>query len=406
MQLKKLLLFMLGYVVVMIEGPVERFINLSITKGVNLKDLRSLSSTKIQFKVLLHDFWTMRSIVRQTGCKVKILDKRGFPFFWSKTKKRKLLIVGVIAFIASMYILSSFVWFIDVYSHEDLVYLEKGEIVEIAKKSGLRTGIYKKSINVEEVESKILSQIPEISWVGLKFQGTRIIIEVVERKLPGEEHMDKEPKHLIAAKDGIIYEVLVMMGQPLVQVGDTVEAGQILISGIIIPPPPGEELQQELIPQELKRVRARGIVRARVWYEGQGSAELKETVKHRTGATQRAYYLNLPDKKIVFKGSMESKFKNYETEISISKPPRLPYIQIPGEIVRVTYHEVNMETRTYEKDEAISLIKKKIIENFNLPAEVKIMDQEIKLLVETDQRVVIKLIIETIEDIARLSPVE
>ncbi|WP_028307598.1 sporulation protein YqfD [Desulfitibacter alkalitolerans] len=406
MKLKKLLLFMLGYVVVMIEGPVERFINLSITRGINLKDLRSLSSTKIQFKIPLHDFWTIRSIVRQTGCRVKILDKRGFPFFWSKAKKRKLLIVGLITFVVSMYVLSSFVWFIDVYSHEDLVYLKKHEIIEIAKKSGLGTGVYKNSINVEEIERKMVSQIPEISWVGLKFQGTRVIIEVVERKLPSEEHMDKEPKHLIAAKDGIIHEILVMMGQPLVQVGDTVEAGQILISGIIVPPLPDEGLQQEFIPQELKRVRARGIVRARVWYEGQGTAELMETVKHRTGATQRAYYLNLPDKKIVFKGSLDSKFKNYETEINISKPPKLPYIQIPGEIVRVTYHEVNVETRTYEKEEALSLIRSKLIEGFNLPAEAKIVDQEIKLLVETDQRVVIKLIIETIEDIARLSPVE
>ena len=42
MKLKKLLLFMLGYVVVMIEGPVERFINLSITRGINLKDLISI----------------------------------------------------------------------------------------------------------------------------------------------------------------------------------------------------------------------------------------------------------------------------------------------------------------------------------------------------------------------------
>jgi len=387
MQLKKLLLFLQGYVVVMIEGPVERFINSSVSMGVNLHDLKSLSTTKIQFKVPLHDFWKIHSIIRQTDYKIKVLDKQGLPLFWNKAKKRKLSIIGVIAFVVSMYTLSSLVWFIDVYSHEDLVYIEKYEIVEIAKKSGLRTGIFKSNIDVRMVEREILSQTPELSWVGLKFQGTRVIVEVVERKLLDEEHMNVEPRHLIAAKDGIIHEVLVMMGQPFVQVGDSVTAGQILISGMINP----------------QGVSARGIVRARVWYEGQGSAELEEIIKHRTGATQRAYYLNLPDRKIVLIGSIESRFENYETETNISIAPALPYIQIQGEIVRVIHHELNLETRIYEKEEVIPLIKEKLIESFNIPIETKIVDQKVQLLLETDQRIVIKLIIEAIEDIAKLS---
>ncbi len=408
MQFKKLLFFIVGYVVIMIEGPVERFINLCISKGISLRDLRSFSSRKIQFKIPLHDFWAIRSIIKQTGCKIKILEKRGLPFYWSKIKKRKLLILGSIMFVATMYILSSFVWFIDVYSHEELVLIEKKEIIEIANKSGLRSGISKSSINVDEVERMILSQIPEISWVGLEFEGTKVQIEVVERKLPSEEYMDKEPKHLIAAKDGVIHEILVMMGQPLIKVGDTVEMGQILISGIIVPQieDEQEENQEEVIPQEPKRVKAKGIVRARVWYEGQGTANLEETIRHRTGATERVYYLELPNKRIVFKGTLDCKFENFETETKIKKPPRLPYLEIPGEIVVVTYYEVDENTKIYSKEEAISIIRKKLLENLNISEGAKIVDQEIKLLVETDQKVVVKLVIETIEDIGKLASVE
>lgn len=408
MQLKKLLLFILGYVVIMIEGPVEKFINLSINKGIILRDLKSFSSTNIQFKIPLHDFWSIRSIVRQTGSRMKILDKRGLPFYWSKTKKRKLLILGSVIFVITMYILASFVWFIDVYSHEELVLIEKGVIIEIANKSGLRTGILKRSVNVDEVERRIISQIPEISWVGLEFQGTKVQIEVVERKLPSTEYTDKDPKHIIASKDGIIQEILVLMGQPVVQVGDTVEMGQILISGVIIPQITNPEVPgEEILPQqEIRRVEARGIVRARVWYEGQGTASLEETIKHRTGAIERAYYLNLPNKKIILKGSLDSKFIQYDTEIIIKKPPKLSYFEIPGEIVVVTYHEVNLETRVYKKEEAIAQIRKKLVENFNISEGAKIVDQEIKLLVETDEKVVVKLVIEAIEDIGKLTLVE
>ena len=390
MHLKKLLLFLLGYIVVMVEGPIEKFINSSINKGVNLQNLKSLSTTKIQFEIPLRDFWKIHSIVKQTDYKVKIIDKRGFPFFWNKTKKRKLLIIGIIAFVISMYTLSNLIWFVDVYSHENLVYLEKHEIIEIAEKSGLRTGIFKNSIDLKKVEHEILSQTPEISWVGVKFQGTRAIIEVVERKLLDEEHMDKGPKHLVAAKGGVIQEILVMVGQPFVQIGDTVQTGQILISGMVSP----------------QGVTARGIVRAKVWYKGQGSAELEETIKRRTGVIQRVYYLNLPDRKVILRGSLDSRFENYETETNITRPPRLPYIQISGEIVRVTYYEINLETRTYQREEVIPLIKDKLIESFNIPPEAKIVDQEIQLLLDTDQEIVIKLIIEVIEDIAKLSPID
>ena len=275
------------------------------------------------------------------------------------------------------------------YSHEELVYLEKHEIIEIAKKSGLSAGIFKSNIDVRGIEREILSQAPELSWVGLKFQGTRVIVEVVERKLLDEEHMDREPRHLVATKDGLIHEILVMTGQPFVQVGDNVTAGQILISGMINP----------------QGVYARGIVRARVWYEGQGSAELEEIVRYRTGVTQRAYYLNLPDRKIVLRGLVESRFENYETETIITRAPSLPYIQIRGEIVRVTYHEISLETRVYEKEEVIPLIKERLIESFNIPAEARIIDQDVQLLLETDQKIVIKLIVEVIEDIAKYSPV-
>ena len=109
---------------------------------------------------------------------------------------------------------------------------------------------------------------------------------------------------------------------------------------------------------------------------------------------------------VMIRGSLNSSFENYETETSITRPPKLPYIQISGEIVNITCHEINLETRTYEKEEVIPLIKERLIESFNIPADAKIVDQEIQLLVESDQSIVIKLIVEAIEDIVKLSPID
>ncbi len=402
MYFRKILLFIVGYVVVLAEGTIEKFINMSINRGLKLHDLKSISPSKIRFIISLNDFWGIRHIAKKTNCKVKVLDKKGLPFFWSKTKKRKFLIVGSAFFIIIIYALSNFVWFIDVTSHEELTYIDENKIIEIAKKSGLKPGIFKKNINAQQIERNIIQQIPQLSWVGLQFQGTKAIIDVVERKLPDEEYTNREPRHIVAAKDGVILEILVMMGQPMVNVGDTVERGEILISGIIVQETGEDEtLEIETTPQQ---VRARGIVRAKVWYEQQATIDLHVTSKIRTGSKETVYYIELPDKKIVLKGSLDSTFANYETEHQVTNLPSI--FKLPGRIVKTTFFEVDIVEKIYGKEEAIALAFKKFKKNLKLPENVKISDQQSKVLVETNDKVVVKLVIETIEDITKYVPIK
>ncbi|MEW6623567.1 MAG: sporulation protein YqfD [Bacillota bacterium] len=406
--MKRLFSYFNGYVVLLVEGPVERFINFSINRGVNLWDLESLTSSKIQFKIPLNDFWGMRHIAKMAGCRVTIVGKRGIPFYWAKTKKRKLLILGAGVFIISLYILSSFIWFVDVYSHEKLVHLEKKEIMDTARRAGLKPGILKNNIPVPDVEREITFALPEIAWVGLHFEGTKAIIEVVERKIPSEEYQDRDPRHLVAGKDGIIQEILVLAGQPIVKVGDTVEEGQILVSGLIIPIEAENQQGLSQIPvRETKFVKARGIIRARVWYTEVCQYDLHEKTFVRTGNKSTAYYLKIPSKNMVLKGpTLGTSFENFQGEYKVVPLPKLPYVKLPMELIKATFYEVSVVERHYLKEEAIIMAKRRIMESLPIPENAKIVDEQIDVLMDNDQSIVVRLIIETIEDIAVPKPIE
>ncbi len=74
------------------------------------------------------------------------------------------------------------------------------------------------------------------------------------------------PGDIVAARAGIVTRIIAFSGEARVKPGDTVAAGQVLLSGATA-----------------TGGHASGLVEARVWYEAIGSMELTRTVHNATG---------------------------------------------------------------------------------------------------------------------------
>ena len=84
--------YFLGYVVISVNGlSLEKFINLCVSRGIKLWGIRRISYTSLTAKIGIRDFKSLPPIVRRVGCRVKIIDKRGFPF-GIRFRHRKMLI--------------------------------------------------------------------------------------------------------------------------------------------------------------------------------------------------------------------------------------------------------------------------------------------------------------------------
>ncbi|MDD4170160.1 MAG: sporulation protein YqfD [Desulfotomaculaceae bacterium] len=343
MFLFKIMSYFTGYIAILVTGKApEKFINMAASRGIYLWDILRVKENTVLLKVRLHDVKPLRHIARRTGCRYQLKSKEGLPFVISRLKKRKALTIGAVFFLVTLYFLSSFVWFIEVRGNEQLT---AEEVIKAAAESGLSRGMLRWKIEPVEVEAKIMENISLVAWVGVHFEGTKVTIEVVERVVPGEE--DPRPSHIVASKAGLIKEVLVINGHPIVTEETTVIPGQILISGEI---PPVEEPLKPGVAQESteapkiirpsRYVHARGIVRARVWYEAYGEARIFEIGERLTGRSKKSFSIKFKSKEIIFNKNLNIPFEHYQVETFVKRLPQWRNIDVPVEIITVNYLEL------------------------------------------------------------------
>lgn len=105
----------LGYVNISVEGFfAERFVNICFANGIFLWNLEREKTTYLKARVCIKDFKKIRKIARKTKCKVKIENKKGFPIFINRYKKRKAFFVFWIIICIALFTLTRFVWNIEI----------------------------------------------------------------------------------------------------------------------------------------------------------------------------------------------------------------------------------------------------------------------------------------------------
>ncbi len=194
-------------------------------------------------------------------------------------RRHMALAAGLILTVALLYVGSSFVWIVEVEGNEKI---DTEQILRAARSAGFYEGAFRGRFQRLEVERALLQKIPELAYAEIQLDGIRARIQVVEKVMAAKGDI-QGPCDIIARCDGVIEEMLVQEGQALVKKGDAVTEGQLLISGLLPPKEEygGEETEgtetegtETEMPvkkkSEPKLVRARGLIQARVWYEGYG----------------------------------------------------------------------------------------------------------------------------------------
>lgn len=380
--------YFFGYVVIKVDGlSLEKFINLCISRGVKLWGIKRINYTSLTANISIKDFRSLPPIVRVIGCRVRIIDKKGFPFLAHRYKHRKMLIGGMLIFLVALYVLSSFVWIVEV---EGVTKIDEGTLYNLLEEKGIKPGIYKGKLNLWEIENEMLIEVPELSWISIELIGTKAIARVVERVKPPSIIDTSTPCNVVASKDGIISQVIPLEGDVVVGVGDTVKKGQLLISGII----------DHDDAQIIRYVHARGNIFARTWYEGKGQASFDRILKTRTG------------EKVVQK-LMET--KNWEINISNKEIPFADYEMEErkeslggiGEkmglnwIIR-EYYEVETNSSENKDELAKEEASNNAIEDAlkNIPKGAKIIDKKFNYDIIKDKGYEVIVYVEVLEDIA------
>jgi similar to stage IV sporulation protein len=417
--IQKIWSYLVGYVLIKVEGRnIEKFINMCMKRGILLWDLRWVDNNQVSAKVRLGGFRAIRHICRTVSCRVKVGGRNGLPFFVSLMKKRKMMVAGAAIFSILLYVLSNFVWKVDVEGNKTVT---DAQILLFAKRAGLDYGTPKWNMEVKSVEQQVLNNVPYLEWVGIKVKGTRAIIEVVEKKLA--KKIDDRPANIIANKAGIIKEIIVLQGEAKVMEDDLIRPGMVLISGELVTEKPGEppeeakpsvapvkpltpeEKEKELTIKEYKYVHAEGMVKARVWYNEYGENEIVTAGTRDTGKMIKVISLNILGKRIVIKGPKGSPYNKYRQVVQVKRVPKWRNLSIPVELISTEYYE----TENYRTNYGIEGAKAKAVEKAmarikkQLPERYALNKKQITQINTPDDNLIrIRILFETIEDIGKV----
>ena len=229
MFVKLLVRILLGYVRIEVEGYyIERFINICTNNKILIWNLKREKGVKLYLNIGINDFKKISQVARKTNCKVRILRKRGIPFFLNRYKKRKIFVLFLILIVLSIFVSSKYVWSVKISVKDDL---KLENIEEDIEALGITKGVKKDKIDTDKVINELRLKRDDIAWVGIDIEGTNIKINIVKADKAPNIIDNSDYCNIVASKAGIIKKIIAQNGTAIVKVGDQVQKGDILIAG-------------------------------------------------------------------------------------------------------------------------------------------------------------------------------
>jgi len=276
------------------------------------------------------DYKLIASASRKYQCRVRVKSKKGRYFIVGKIVRRKGILAGIIAFIILSYIFSMMVWKIDINIQNEQI---RNRVAALLFDNKIYTGVFYNKEYFENVCKIIVQSDDDIAYINLNFYKGTLKCEVSMRKNKEDYIDNRRDENLYSSLNGLITDVRVYDGFSSVQPGQSVSAGDLLVSA---------ETVDKFGKISLSPVRA--------YIEGLCTKEYSIFIpfyKESYIFTGKSDY----DKYIYFMGKeyhvYESELKNTDDYISVSK---LSYLNIMGFSIPIT-----LKTVTYYHREKVTI---------------------------------------------------
>ena len=363
----------------------EKLLNISAQNHIRLSGVRRLSYTQLRFSIGPSDYNRLKKLLPEGRYKLNISSSRGLSLMLYAFRARYCLIAGIIISIALAFFASSRVWFVKVRGCQRV---SEESVLNILESCGLKWGASVSGEELDEMEKRLMQELPDISWAGISRRGVNIYAYIKENSELPESTPVNKPADVIAAKDGVVEKVTVLQGRAVATQGQTVRAGDVLISG-------------ELVYQDLpyQYVYALGSVQARIWYSGEKKIPLKQLQTVRTGNKAVVRTMRVFGQEIFLDG--ENPFAQYETEESEQDVMNLG---IPVTIITQTYYETQTREYSITQEEALELGKSELELELSksIPQDAEILKTQSSVkMVEGENAVTVSVFIETLEQIGQ-----
>lgn len=354
-----LLRFLCGSVRFSARGQFpERFINLAMRNNAALWDIKR-DEEGFSACVIANRYKLLRSAAKRTGTKIRLLSKRGLPFFLLPYRHRAGFVLGFICFCLTIWTLSNFVWVVEFPDTDE----ELGvKLQAAAYDAGIHPGRLRRTLDGEALSNILEANVEDISWASVNIFGSRLSVDIREYETFPEKISLDEPCNLVASKGGVIVDINPQMGFVEVKKGDAVVPGDLLISGVT-----------DDAMGSVTLVHAMGTVKAQTDYRFTETVPFEQTEPLTTGRSITVRRLSLFGMEIPLYIGKEPKGEFIRTRSSV--PLKIGAHQLPVSYIKEYWVETAVMTHMISERDAVNRALERIDERIAELGEIDIISR-------------------------------
>ncbi|MBE7082213.1 MAG: hypothetical protein E7378_00830 [Clostridiales bacterium] len=206
------------------EKLFAQILEISIIKNINTTD------TELSFCVEAKKAKKVENLLNKKQISIISKRQKGVFRFLKSGILRLGVILPIFIFFALALVCNFFVFQFDIVGNS---LVQDDEIVQVLKQNNYLGITPKSKIKVFELETE-LQKIDKVSFASVILRGNTIVINIKE-KVYNSEYEDKDGfKPLLSEFNGVITDMAIIQGTPLVKAGQTVKVGQALVAPYVI----------------------------------------------------------------------------------------------------------------------------------------------------------------------------
>lgn len=217
-------LFLFGYRIVEIEkSDVKLAAKLFLKNKINVKIKNStLIVSELKYKEISH--------LLADRVKFSASELKGFPGLVYKNRKKYGVFCALLFTLILFALTTGRVWDVRI-EGENVSFRE--EIENELRECGFSVGQSFKKLDFSKIEVALLEKSEYVSWVNINRRGNVAYVTVRNKISYPDKEEKKGYSNIVAACDAVIEEITVTKGVAMVKPGESVRAGELLISGIL-----------------------------------------------------------------------------------------------------------------------------------------------------------------------------
>ena len=237
----------------LISAYPEALLNALAEHGIRTSRVERIDACTLRMDIYEKDWDTVRRLAEAIQGEAKSAERRGGSRDRKWLRRRAILLLSLL--LVSMVLLWSelHIWKIEVHGCQKLT---SGQVLRALDDCGVSTGSYWPDLSMDSVRSRMLLHFPELAWMTVNVSGSRALVWVAERTEKPEIYSESDAADIVASGTGILRELTVLNGRPLVSRGSAVVKGETLVTGSL-----------DSLTHPTRRIRAAARVMADTWYE-------------------------------------------------------------------------------------------------------------------------------------------